>query len=742
MGIIQQFNGASLRIPGAYSSQKVKQTGGLPLLESGVVGIVGEALKGPPGTISGILEFDSSTLTDLISIYGDGPVVDGARALVNASNDARIANGANRILVFKTNDSTQASLALDTGWGTLTSANYGTEENLINITIDEDTSETWTLEFGADWTTTPSSNLTLRVNGGGLVTLIAASCTSAAATVTEINSKLNTELGTIGINYASTVVNRISIDLAISGTGAKRDGMGISLEFVASAEYNDIGVTVAQQGIALVAGVSEVSLIASNPTRSFTVNRQSDGITETSASTIGEVGGAPFLTIGCNATTSCELTITSTNFNTVAVGTGASNLTLLLNNFATLNDLATFINAQTGYSCTIPTGINGGLPPTVLDRVSGVGIDASTSSIEPGQVKADAYSVTNFFDLNVSLVTAAQTSFLGLPDTLEQTFLAGGTRGSSSSSSFDAGFTAFEAETIDTIIPLISQSASDDIAEDASYTDSSSAYDIDSVHTQAREHCKKMSNTQNRSERNCYVGLRDTFEACKTEAKALNSEFVSLCIQDVQVVGTDGNLTFKQPHVLACLIAGIQAGGEVGEPATFKFIAANGIKHVKKQGATPSILQLFNSDKIGDKNQAIDAGITVIEAPSSGGVRIVLGNTTYQRDANFVFNRVSVLEAANFVAKTLRKHLEDTFIGEKARTGTAESIRNFTIAEMRVFLDADIIVGDDTNKGLGWKNLAVSVNGNVATLDITITPVQGIDFILARIVLDNIRQTA
>jgi hypothetical protein len=61
---------------------------------------------------------------------------------------------------------------------------------------------------------------------------------------------------------------------------------------------------------------------------------------------------------------------------------------------------------------------------------------------------------------------------------------------------------------------------------------------------------------------------------------------------------------------------------------------------------------------------------------------------------------------------------------------------------MDSFLRADIIVGDDTNDKLGYKDLVVSLSGNTAYIDVTITPVQGVDFILNRITLDNIRQSA
>ena len=153
MAIIQTFNGASIRVPGAYSSQRVILAGNLPLAETGIVGIVGEATKGAPGSVAGILEYDSSTLSDLVDEYGSGPIVDAARALINGSNDSRVVNGASRILIYKTNASTQSSLVINqntsNAWATLTSTNYGIQENQINTVIEEDTAEDFVITLDA-----------------------------------------------------------------------------------------------------------------------------------------------------------------------------------------------------------------------------------------------------------------------------------------------------------------------------------------------------------------------------------------------------------------------------------------------------------------------------------------------------------------------------------------------------------------------------------------------------------------
>ena len=60
---------------------------------------------------------------------------------------------------------------------------------------------------------------------------------------------------------------------------------------------------------------------------------------------------------------------------------------------------------------------------------------------------------------------------------------------------------------------------------------------------------------------------------------------------------------------------------------------------------------------------------------------------------------------------------------------------------MDEYLEADIIVASD-NAELGYYNLSVVLDGNTAIINVTIFPVQGIDFILPTIYLENAVQTA
>lgn len=361
-------------------------------------------------------------------------------------------------------------------------------------------------------------------------------------------------------------------------------------------------------------------------------------------------------------------------------------------------------------------------PAVELDSIS-TPLDVKTAVTPLLAVQKELLDIVNS---QSSLVTAALVADAeGVPAVVSRRFLQGGVRGSSSNASFQAGFDAMLALRCNTVIPLVSRDATSLTVEGA--TDPASSWTVNAVNLQAVTHCITASNTKNRSERNTYVSVKGTFADAQTAAEDLSSERASMCFQDVKVLTASGDLEDREPWAAACMIAGIQAGTPVGTPATFKQVNALGISHTDYNQKTQIDL-------------AIDAGLIPLETLDAGGIRCVVHNTTYGRDANFVFNRASVVEAADHVAFNMRTQLESIFIGTKVTSSLAADVRSTVTNLMSTFLNAGIIVGDDTNGSLGFKDLVVTVNGNVAVVDITITPVQGVDFVLNRIVLDTISQ--
>lgn len=391
----------------------------------------------------------------------------------------------------------------------------------------------------------------------------------------------------------------------------------------------------------------------------------------------------------------------------------------------TIQQLVDLIAAIPNYTCTTTYRLAASKAAADLDPIS-TGLDVKTSA---KTLRGQQKELLNIINSESQLISASRVSDVeGTIATLaSKQFLSGAARGSSTNTLFQAGFDALLASRCNTVIPLISQDAS--VLLTSGDTDPASTFTIDAVNLQSVTHCILASNTKNRSERNCYVSKKDSFANVQAAALTLNHERASMLFQDVEVLDVSGDLVFRDPWAASCILGGIQSGTPVGTPATFKLINANGIRH-----------QDYNQKTQVDL--AIQNGLLPLENVDSGGIRVVVQNSTYSADANFVFNRPSVLAAADNVAFNLRAQLEAVFVGDKARTGSAEAIKNAVVAVMTTFLQNEIIVGDDTNNGLGWKDLLVTITGNVANVDITITPVQGIDFVLNRITLDNIRQSA
>lgn len=424
------------------------------------------------------------------------------------------------------------------------------------------------------------------------------------------------------------------------------------------------------------------------------------------------------------AGSAATLAISATTLSTTVTGAAPDNLSITLAG-KTIKQLCDLIDAHAAYTCTTVYKLATSKSAADLDPIT-TPADIMTA---PVTLRGQQKEILDIINGESSLVSAVRAT--GVEGTIaslaSKKFLTGGTRGSSTNTLFQNGFDALLASRINTVIPLVSRDASALVP--IGETDPASTFTVDAVNTQALAHCILASNTKNRSERNCYVSKKDSFANTRAASLTLNHQRASMLFQDVEILDATGNLTFKDPWAAACIVGGIQAGTPVGTPATFKLINANGIRH-----------QDYNQKTQIDL--AIADGLTPLETVDSGGIRVVVHNATYSKDANFVYNRPSVLAAADTVAFNLRANLEGIFVGEKARTGSAEAIKNTVISVMATFLQNEIIVGDDTNGGLGWKDLLVTIVGSTATVEITITPVQGIDFVLNKITLDNIRQSA
>ena len=260
-----------------------------------------------------------------------------------------------------------------------------------------------------------------------------------------------------------------------------------------------------------------------------------------------------------------------------------------------------------------------------------------------------------------------------------------------------------------------------------------------------QSHLIERSSVTVRKEAQGMLGARDadwrnTYAAL--DSAGINSFLLQVMIQDVRITDATQTLAWKGPHVMAAMMGGIRLGSTVGEPLTFKFLNANGVGHnINPSTGMPA--QAANQFRPGfDFNEAILNGLTFTEI-ASGGNRIVVDNTRYAIDESFVFNRGSVIEAAQFVARTSRQILEQIFVGQKVSNGAAESLKN-VLRNYLIQLNADNIITSSSDAPFGFveETFTVTITGNTAEIQVEVKPVQGLDFIFIDFTLGNITQSA
>lgn len=827
MSIKIAYNGAAINKPGAYSKIDVEVNAGLPLTPAGIVGIVGEAYGGAPGSSDGVQEFDSTQLYDIVTKYVSGPIVDAARVLINPSRDPDIANGANKIKIYKTNSSVQSSsyvnqiddAAVLGHKLNLTSANYGADENNINFYITQGVTTDDHCAYISDALTFP-----LALTPGGVLTFIFKGSNYAFTTPaggpyadidavlavlnnnanwapsrpvvftaydsTHIKCELNVALaafdgfesmheygyaflggliadaelkfrtnvlfsgngtaaGTFQVNDISSLAVGMWTQVMDNDTGAVfvkiTDISGSAAPYTITCNDGAINLsayTVAQNartwGACSIVNESTLQVTKGNGgwTRGARGSRLFVAKKNTILETLPEnANDVLFRILYVGAGSTCAFNIKSVGgvkkLTTVCSGAAGDNLDITLSTYTTVQQLVDYISNFGGgakYVCYSDYYNAGSYNPTYLDFYDT--IDCRAFPLEVKAAVQETATILNTYSqfLRATIVDNVYGQMETISSSAKR-FLSGASNGGTSNSNVQAGFDALLNSECNIVVPLFSRDASSDIAE--SLTEATSTYTVLSIIAMADAHCRTGSNTLNRSERTCFVSYKGSYADTKQAAKLLNSEYSSMCLQDVYVTDSTDNIVWKNPHIFAALAAGAEAGAEVGLPLTRKQLNCYGVRH-----------STFNPKT--QYADAIDAGLFFAEQPEKGGVVVVCGNTTYQKDASFVWNRRSVIRAAHYVAKTMRDQLETAFVGKTKAGGTtmANSIKSYAQTILGSLLRANILVADARNKGLGYRNLVVNINGGIVTVSVIITPVQGIDFVLNDITLANISDVA
>jgi hypothetical protein len=511
------------------------------------------------------------------------------------------------------------------------------------------------------------------------------------------------------------------------------DGVGKALEIAETTGGTDLLSRTAfvlgtSGAVAWVSKSGSAKLLtsAAEQRANLQVNRQTDNISEELIA-----GGEIALKIGYLGTTA-QMTITDTTLSTTVVGGSGGNLSITLADFPTISDLATYINSQTGYSCSVGTAVLGQLSSSYLDNVVAQKICGHFGE-QPGRVKIDAYRMfaqIRDSSVLVQLNEPEVQADAGLPKvTTGIAYLSGGSKGGSSGADFTAAIDALAAVRGNFLVPLISRDAASDIAD--GLTEASSDYAIDAVNAYAKSHCLKMSTLKKRRNRQAFCSKLDTFANAKAHSANLASFRVSVAFQDFKQVNSSGSLVQFQPWMGAVLAAGMQAAG------FYRAIVNKGIN-------TSGVLMRDASFSDKDDSQVEDAllaGLLPARKSLTGGFTWVSDQTTYGKDSNFVFNSIQAVYVADIIALSTAQRMEAAFVGQSVADVSAGIAKAYLEGIMADFMSLKLIApSDDAPKG--FKNLSVQISGPAMVVSLEVKLAGAIYFIPISFLVSQVTQTA
>ena len=714
MAIRLSTSSVNTNIPGAYPEVTVKSTP-VGITNTGDIVIIGEADGGADYTQEALIDnFYTSTQLDRVTAkYISGPIVDAMRALASPSNDTNIQGSGGKVYVVKTNAGTKADsvvAAASGDYGTIEDKNYGVNGNKYYYQVTQVEDEVGPKLQGAgldfvDPSIFDGLEFKIRVNGGieNTVTLGVGGHADVTALAAEVDGLLPAGVGCAADTSNDSLIISSDVD-----ADANEKGWGKSFELIDSTP-GDLNVLGVAEGLVVSSQEPEIEL---------SVKRQDTNTNEAFA-----VEAEVAFTIGYDGD-SCTVAIAGGVLTTTVVAGSGSNLSVNLDEYTTMADLAAFVSSQAGYSATSIAASNN-LSPLRLDQTS---FDAASSvGAEPGRAKKAAYNFA--VKINESAVVDFEfAASAGLPSEMAvAAYLEGGAKGSTSAADIVNAIPALEGIKVNFVLPLFSRDAADDIAD--GLTDSASTYTIDAINFAIKSHVLAMSTIKIKRNRIAVLSKDASYADAKSHAQSIASFRAVVCMQKSSQVDAQGNVKEFAPWHTAAIAVGMQSAGFY-RSLTNKF--ANIISYKDPSG--------FDSGNIGDVEDGIDAGIMFLQKETAGN-KWVVDQTTYGFDGNFVYNSLQAVYMSDVLAIQLAESLEKFVVGKSLADINAAAIAAFIAKKMEEYRKLKIIGASD-DAPLGYKNLDIKINGPIAEVKLEAKLATAILFIPIQLELSQIQSSA
>lgn len=510
----------------------------------------------------------------------------------------------------------------------------------------------------------------------------------------------------------------VSVD---SGTKA---GLGLSLEVAATDSTLARAIkTTAGANVSWISVTGAPKLITSASERKakLNVNRQYDGIQEEIVA-----GGEIAIKLGYNGT-SCSVVVNDSTMSFTASGAGDT-FSLDLKDFPTLSDLVSFVGSKSNYVASVGSAVLGQLPATALDDGT-YAIATAFGTVAPGRIKIDAYRLANAIASQSVLVELAAAPAAGLPAEASIKYLSGGLRGATTQAAVVAAIDALENVRGNFLVPLFSRDAAADILD--GLTDSGSTYAIDAINAYAKAHALKLSTLKRRRNRQAFVSKQASFADQKEAAANLASFRTSMTFENVKNLASDGTIKTFQPWMASVVAAAMQAAGFY-RAIVNKGANVSGVLHADGS---------FSDSNDSQIEDALVAGLLPIRRASTGGFVWVSDQTTYGKDANFVFNSIQAVYVADIIALTTAQRMEGAFVGQSIADVSAAAALSYLEGVMSDFFRLKLIAASD-DAPRGYRNVLVQISGPTMKVSLEVKLAGAIYFIPISFLVSQVSQTA
>lgn len=479
--------------------------------------------------------------------------------------------------------------------------------------------------------------------------------------------------------------------------------------------------------------------------------------------------------------TTAQLTINSTSLAVTLAGDetdGSTDLACPFATFETLEEVANYVNQQTGYEMQVFDPRPATFDPVDLDYVTGADIleesgtltianptattftgtftglddndvvkigdeylfvvDAATPTILRGYagtlpVAHTAVAATSFYALtgvNKAIIDELKNksarlsgsrnaaNAVGVPDNVAaKTFLTGGVNGTSSDADWLAALEALKPYKVDSVVLL-----SDDPVH----------------HQYLNDHINYrwgIGNSEAHGFTGHEAGLIQSVAAART--RAVNNTDVLFTFQGIKIT-EDGVEKEYPPYMKAALMAGLAAGSGVGEPIYQRSLNITG---------------LTQAASIDVQNPDVQTSLIVdrmlVSALRNARFELIRDITSYSNDDDVRNIQLAARTSARFVLYKVRESTRQQFQPGGVGPGDAASIKTYVESvlqdiekEDKVILPGNILVDGAVVAKPAWFDVSVTQDGNVTRVFYSCVLKVGRDFIGFNTIFDVFQDAA